>query len=173
MFECKYKLELQDAIKSAKYVYKSQKSKKDTVLAILIPILMVCMVGLLVLDITKGKSIVWDVILLVALIILEIMYLLMPLLLVKAQKKAFVANKLDDMDYLLIKIDNNICSETTYKDEKEVSKIDHNLKTLTSFIEDKEYGKIFVHISNIKNENSKDLKGKKVLYNVEKTDKGY
>ena len=41
------------------------------------------------------------------------------------------------------------------------------------FIEDKEYGKIFVHISNIKNANSKDLKGKKVLYNVEKTDKGY
>ena len=139
MFECKYKLELKDAIKSAKYVYKSQKSKKDTVLAILIPILMVCMVGLLVLDITKGKNIVWDVILLVALVILEIMYLVMPLMLTRAQKKAFIANKLDEMDYMIIKIDNNLCVETTFKDEKELNKIEHNLKTLTSFIEDGEY----------------------------------
>lgn len=139
MFECKYKLELTDAIRSAKYVYKSQKSKKDTVLAIMIPILMICMVGLLILDIVKDKNIVWDIILLVALVILEIMYLVMPLMLTRAQKKAFKANKLDEMDYLIIKIDNNICTETTFKDEQEINKIDHNLKTLTSFIEDKDY----------------------------------
>lgn len=139
MFECKYKLELEDAIKSAKYVYKSQKSKKDTILAILIPVLMVCMVGLLILDIVKDKNIVWDVILLAALVVLEIMYLVMPLMLIKAQKKAFKANKLDEMDYLIIKIDNNTCSETTFKEDKEINKIEHNLKGLTSFIEDKDY----------------------------------
>lgn len=139
MFECKYKLELNDAIKSAKYVYKSQKSKKDTVIAFMIPILMVCMVGLLILDIVKDKNFVWDIVLLVALVALEVMYLVMPIMLVKSQKKVFKANKLEEMDYMIVKIDNNVCSETIYKDEQELNKIDHNLKTLTSFIEDNDY----------------------------------
>lgn len=139
MFECKYKFEVEDAIKSAKYVYKSQRSKKDTVLAIMMPILMVCMVALLILDVLKDKNFVWDIVLLVALVLLEALYLLMPILLVRSQKKAYKANKLDEMDYLLVKIDNNLCTETMFKDEKEVNRNEHNLKFLTSFIEDEAY----------------------------------
>ena len=51
MFECKYKYELEDSVISAKYVYKSQKRKQDKVIAILIPILMLCMVAMLIYDI--------------------------------------------------------------------------------------------------------------------------
>lgn len=138
MFECKYKLELQDCITSAKYVYKSQKRKKDKVIAILIPILMLCMIGMLVYDIIKGKTIVWDIVLLVALLVLEIMYIIVPVMLVSSQKKSYKKQRLAEMDYLHIKIDDNLCVETLFKDDKEVAKNIHNLKMLTSYIEDKD-----------------------------------
>ena len=40
------------------------------------------------------------------------------------------------MDYILINIDDAMCVETLFKDEKEVSKNIHSLKQLTSFLED-------------------------------------
>ena len=138
MFECKYKLELEDCITSAKYVYKSQKRKQDKIIAFLIPILMVCMVAMLIFDIVKGKSFVWDIVLLVALLVLEVMYLIVPLMLVNSQKKSFKNQKLGDMDYVHIKVEENLCVETLYKDEKEMAKNIHNLKALTSYIEDSE-----------------------------------
>ncbi|MBQ9795473.1 MAG: hypothetical protein IJW36_00730 [Clostridia bacterium] len=136
MFECKFKYELEDSIISAKYIYKSQKRTQDKVIAILIPILMVCMVAMLIYDIIKNKSFIWDIVLLVALVALEIMYLIIPLMLVKSQKKIFEKQKIAEMDYINIKIDNNSCVETLVKDEKEVSKHTHNLKNLTSYLED-------------------------------------
>ena len=136
MFECQYKLELEDSIKCAKYVYKSQKRKQDKIIAILIPILMVCMVGMLVYDIIKGKSVIWDVVLLVALVVLESLYLIIPIMLVSSQKKSFKRQKLGEMDYLQVKIQDNLCIETLYKDEKEVAKNIHNLKAMTSYLED-------------------------------------
>ena len=86
MFECKYKLELEDSIKCAKYVYKSQRRKQDKIIAILIPILMVAMIAMLVYDIISKRSFVWDLVLLIALIVLECMYLIIPIMLVKSQK---------------------------------------------------------------------------------------
>ena len=136
MFECKFKYELEDSLISAKYIYKSQKRTQDKVIAVLIPILMLCMIGMLIYDIAKGKSIVWDIILLVALVVLETMYLIMPLMLLKSQKKSFAKQKINEMDYILIKIENNTCSESLFKDEKQVSTHSHSLKTLTSYFED-------------------------------------
>ena len=138
MFECKYKLELEDCVVSAKYVYKSQKKKKDKVIAILIPILMLCMVGMLVYDVLKNKTIVWDIVLLVALAVLEIMYIIMPIMLINSQKKSFKQQKLGEMDFIHIKVDENLCVETLHKDDKEMAKNIHNLKMLTSYIEDNE-----------------------------------
>ncbi len=136
MFECKFKYELEDSIVSAKYIYKSQKRTQDKIIAILIPILIVCMIGLLVFDIVKGKSFVWDIVLLVALVILEIMYLIIPLMLVKSQKKSFEKQKIDEMDFILIKIDANSCVETLHKDNQVVSTVTHALKQLSSYFED-------------------------------------
>lgn len=136
MFQCKYKYELEDSVISAKYVYKSQKRTQDKVIAILIPILMVCMIAMLVYDVVKGKSFVWDIVLLVALAVLEVMYLIIPIMLVNSQKKAFNKQGVGETDYILIKIDDNLCVETLHKDEKEIAKNIHNLKTLTSYLED-------------------------------------
>lgn len=136
MFECKFKYELEDSIVSAKYIYKSQKRTQDKIIAILIPILIVCMIGMLVYDIVKNNSFVWDIVLLVALVVLEVMYLIIPIMLVSSQKKSFKKQKIDEMDYILIKIDEATCVETLMKDEKEVSKNVHHLKQLTSYLED-------------------------------------
>lgn len=136
MFECKYKYELEDSIVSAKYVYKSQKRKQDKIIAILIPILMVAMIVMLVVDIVNNKSFVWDIVLLVALIILEAMYIAIPFTLVNSQKKAYKKQNLASMDLFVVKIDGDVCTETMIKDEEEVAKNIHNLKTLTSYLED-------------------------------------
>lgn len=137
MFECKYKLELEDCITSAKYVYKSQKRKKDKIVAILIPVLMVAMAGMLIYDIIAHKIIIWDVVLLIALLVLEVMYIIIPIMLVSSQKKSFKKQNLANMEYLHVKIDDNLCVETLFKDDKEMAKNIHNLKLLTSYIEDK------------------------------------
>lgn len=139
MFTCKYKLELDDSIKCAKYVYKSQKRKQDKIIAILIPFLLVAVIAMLVWDIISNRSFVWDLILLIALVVLECMYLIIPIMLVKSQKKSYIKQNLGDMDYLQIVVEDKQCVETLFKDEKEVAKNVHNLKFLTSYIEDKDY----------------------------------
>ena len=136
MFKCKYKFELEDSITSAKYVYKSQKRKQDKVIAFLIPILMVSMVAMLVFDIVQGRPFAWDIILLVALLALGIMYIVIPTTIVTSQKKAFYKQKLDEMDYFQVTIDENVCIEAMFKDEQEQAKSVHNLKSLSSYIED-------------------------------------
>lgn len=52
------------------------------------------------------------------------------------QKKSYKQQKLDEMDYLKIVIDNTLCTETLVKDEVEQAKNVHSLKSLTSFLED-------------------------------------
>ena len=138
MFECKFKYELEDSITSARYIYKSQKRTQDKVIAVLIPILIVCMIGMMVFDIIKKAPIVWDIVLLVALIVLEVMYLVIPLMLVRSQKKSFESQKIADMDYILIKIDSNTCVETLHKDDQVVSTMTHPLRQLSSYFEDKD-----------------------------------
>lgn len=136
MFECKYKLTQEDCVISAKYVYKSQKRKRDKVIAILIPILTLCMVAMLVLDIVHHKSIVLDIILLCALVALEAVYLIIPLTIISSQKKSFKKQNLSEMDYLLVIVEDMLCTETMFKDGAEAIKGSHSLKQLTSYIED-------------------------------------
>jgi len=136
MFECKFKYELEDSLTSAKYIYKSQRRTQDKVIAVLIPVLLACMIGMLVYDIIKHNSIVWDIVLLVALTALQVMYLLMPLFLIKSQKKAFISHKINELDYNLITIDNSKCVEALYKGEEVIAKNEHSLKHLTSYFED-------------------------------------
>jgi len=137
MFECKYKYEVEDSIVCAKYIYKSQKRTQDKIIAFLIPVLMACMVGMLVWDIVKGNPFVWDIVLLVALVVLEVMYFIMPMMVVRSQKKAFEKQKIGEMDYILITINEKTCVEKFFKDDKEQTSIMHELRQLTSYLEDK------------------------------------
>lgn len=136
MFTCKYKYELEDSLTSAKYVFRSQKRTKDKVIAIMIPILMLAMVALMIVDIVNKKSYVLDIILIACLVVLEIMYLLIPVTLKYSQKKSFYKQNLDKMDFLQVSIDNASCTEVLIKDDEEQAKNIHSLKTLTSYLED-------------------------------------
>lgn len=136
IFECKYKLDIEDCVQSAKYVYRSQKRKQDKIIAILVPILMLAMVAMLVVDIINKKSLVWDIVLLCALAVLEVIYIIIPITIISTQKKSYKRQNWTDMDYLLITIDDNLCIESMFKGGTEQAKNTHNLKALTSYIED-------------------------------------
>ena len=138
MFECKYKIEEKDCVTCAKYVYKSQKRKQDKIIAVLIPILFVAIIAMLIYNACTGQSVVWEIIMAVALVVLEAFYLLIPVMLVRSQKKSFKQQKLDEIDYLQIIIDGSNCVETLVKNEKEIAKNVHGLRSLTSYLEDSE-----------------------------------
>ncbi len=140
MFECKYKFSLDDNIKCAKYVYNSQKRKQDKIIAILLPILFVGMLALLIVDIVNDKSIVWDIVLLVLLAILQIMYLVMPAMVIRQTKKSYKSQDLGNMDNVKIILDpnSNMCNLSFQKGDEEIGKKALPLKTLTSYIEDKD-----------------------------------
>ena len=128
---------LEDSLTCAKYVYRSGRRTRDKVVAIMLPILIAVMIGMLVWDIIKKSSLVWDIVLLCALIVLQVLNLIMPLTIKQQQKKAYKKQGLGDMDYLHIVIDNTgTCHETLYKDGAEVAKSAHSLRALTSYIED-------------------------------------
>ena len=86
MFECKYKIKEKDCVTCAKYVYKSQKRKQDKIIAVLIPILFVAIIAMLIYNACTGQSVVWEIIMAVALVVLEVFYLLIPVMLVRSQK---------------------------------------------------------------------------------------
>ncbi len=136
MFECKYKFELEDSLISAKYVYKSQKRKQDNIMAALIPILMILGVIMLIVDIVNKRSVIWDIVILVVLVVLEIIYMVIPLYINRSQKKSYKQQNLAEMDYLLININDTLCTEALYKDDKEVAKNVHSLRALSSYLED-------------------------------------
>lgn len=72
---------------------------------------------------------------------------------------------------ILLETNNNPYDESVNKKESIIS--EYNLHKGFSFISDNEYGRVFVHISNIKNAKTKDLKGRIVTYKIELTEKGY
>ena len=109
---------------------------QDKIIAFMIPILLALMVAMLVFDIVRKRNFVWDIVLVVALVVLEIIYLIMPLTLVSQQKKAFKKQEFDSMDYLRIKIENNVCHEEMVRNNQVVFNAVHSLKSLTSYIED-------------------------------------
>lgn len=138
MFECNYKFTISDAIKCAKYVYKSQRSKKEKFLLFATPVLLILVIGILIFDIINSRAIVWDIILIVGVTFLFALTLLMPLMVVQAQKKQYKSQNFDDMDHLSIKINNGVCEEAMMKNGSAILKNTHNLKTLVSYIEDDE-----------------------------------
>ena len=138
MFECNYKFTIDDAVKCAKYVYKSQRSKKEKFLLVAVPILLVIMVGMLIFDIVNSRAYVWDIILIVGIVFLFALTLVMPLVVIRAQKKQYASQNFADMDNLSIKINNGTLEEAMMKDSKVQLKNTHNLKSMVSFLEDDE-----------------------------------
>ena len=67
---------------------------------------------------------------------MKILYLIIPIMLGRSQKKSFEKQNIAEMDYIFIEIDNNSCVESLYKDEQVLSTNTHALRQLTSYFED-------------------------------------
>lgn len=91
---------------------------------------------------------------------------------IKNQKYQLSCPESDKIISDILEITNNNPYDSKI-DSRESIIVDYNSQKGFGFILDEVYGKIFVHISNIKNANCKELKGKKVLYSIEKNNKGY
>ena len=136
MFECSYKFTIQDAIKCAKYVYRSQRRKQEKIVIFALPFLLLAIIAMLVFDIIRGRQIVWDIILIVGLFLLGGLTYSMPLIVKRTQIKQYTNQGFGDMDSLDIKIINGVCEEAMVKNGENVVHNTHNLKTLISYIED-------------------------------------
>ena len=99
-------------------VFKLRKTKKDVVMNILLLAFIGIFAGLVTWNIVQDKSFVLDLIILIALIIMEIFTLVMPRIILHNQKKFLQQLNLNEMDYTITEISKEKCIETYYKDNK-------------------------------------------------------
>ena len=114
----KFKYTIDLGVKSMQSAFKVKKSKKDKVMHILILIFTMLMAGVIAWDIVRDTSFVIDLIILIALVGVEIFSLIMPLIIIRMQKKFLSKLDLDAMDYTETQITKDKCTETYYKDDK-------------------------------------------------------
>lgn len=112
----KYTIDL--GVKATKTTFKIKKSIKDIVMHILAILFIGIFAGVLVWDILHNKSIVLDLIILIALVGIEIFNLVMPLIIVSIQKKFLRKLDLAQNEYTLAEINKDKCVESFYKDGK-------------------------------------------------------
>lgn len=99
-------------------VFKLRKTKKDVIMHILLLVFIGLFAGLVVVDIIKHKSLIWDIVILIALIVMEIFSLVMPLIILHNQKKFLQQLNLDKIDYTTTEITKEKCIETYYQNNK-------------------------------------------------------
>ncbi len=111
-----YTVEL--GLNATKQSIKLKRSKKDIIVHILVIAFIGIMSAVLVWDIMREASIVIDLIILIALILLEIFNIVMPFVILSMQKKFLRQVFTVGFDYTLTEIDKNKCLESYYKDGK-------------------------------------------------------
>lgn len=101
-----------------KATFKVKRTTKDRVVNILLWVFLVLMIGMFAWDITRGRGIVLDIILIVALMLLSIFSILMPVIIEAVHKKFLRKIDIDSMEYTQTEITSKHCTETYYKDGK-------------------------------------------------------
>lgn len=99
-------------------VFKLRKTKKDVIMNILLLVFIAIFAVLVVVNIVQHKSFTLDLIILVALIVMEIFSLIMPIIILHNQKKFLQQLNLAEMDYTTTEISKEKCIETYYKNNK-------------------------------------------------------
>lgn len=118
ILQSKYKCNSEIAIKSSKIAYKLKRAKKDKFAFWATPFALMIMIGIMIYDIVKSNSLVLDIILVVALFVLQILNLVMPIISSKMQEKYF--KKLDELnyDYFISEFNDGVFKEKIYKDSQ-------------------------------------------------------
>lgn len=112
----KYTIELGST--AMKSTFKVKRTTKDRVVNILLVVFLVLMVGMLAWDITKGRGIVLDIILLAALSLMIIFSISMPFIIRGVHKKFLKKIDINSMEYTETEVTSKHCTETYYKDGK-------------------------------------------------------
>ena len=120
MFQSKYKFSASTTASASKLAFQLRGKKRDILVHIGVPIAMLIMISILVYDIIKSNNIVFDIILIVALLSLEVLNFLMPMLVFKSQKKYLARLEAENFDYCLAEFDKGEFKEKFYKDKKMV-----------------------------------------------------
>ena len=114
----KYTVDL--GVKATKMTFKLKKTKKDIITHALDFVLIAVMVAVLIYDIYRDAGFTIDLIILIALVLVEIFNLVMPLIIFHTQKKFLKQLDLANIDYTITEIASNKCTESYYKDSKVV-----------------------------------------------------
>ena len=118
MFQSKYKFNADVTATASKLAFKNRGKKRDILVHISVPIAVIIMVAILVYDIINSNSFVFDIILIVMLVVLEVLNLCMPMIVFKSQKKYLKRLEAEDFDYCLAEYDKHEFKEKFYKDKK-------------------------------------------------------
>lgn len=118
MIQSKYKFTSEIGAEASKVAFKTKSKKKEALIYIGVPVALVIMIGILIYDINKGNSIIFDVVLLALLVVLVALNLVMPFIISKTQKKYL--SKIDEtqFDYLISEYEKGKFKEKIYKDNK-------------------------------------------------------
>lgn len=118
ILQSKYKCNSEIAIKSSKIAYKLKRAKKDKFAFWATPVALLIMIGVMIYDIVKSNSLVLDIILVAALLLVQILNLVMPIIASKMQAKYF--KKLDELnyDYFISEFNDGVFKEKVYKDSQ-------------------------------------------------------
>ena len=127
----KYTIDL--GLSATKTTFKVKKTRKDLITHILIIVFTFVMTGLLVWDIVRDSSFVIDLIVLIALVVVEVFSLIMPKIILHTQKKFLKQLDLSNMDYTITEIVKNKCTESYYKDNKIVMQNVCDVSTIVGY----------------------------------------
>ena len=99
-------------------VFKLRKTKKDIIMNLLLLAFIGIFAIMVIVNIVQHNSFTFDLIILIVLIVMEIFSLVMPLIILRNQKKFLQQLNLAEMDYTTTEIVKEKCIETYYKDNK-------------------------------------------------------
>lgn len=140
----KYTIDL--GVSATKTTFKLKKTKKDKISHILVIVFMFLIGGLLAWDIVREASIVIDLIILIALVVVEIFSLLVPFIIIHMQKKFLKQLNLAEIEYTETRIEKSKCTETYFKDNKIMMQNVCDMTKLVGYEKKEDY--IFLVFSN-------------------------
>ena len=115
---CKFNYTVELGLDAMRAVFKLRKTKKDIIMNVLLLVFIGIFAGIVIANIIQKNSFVFDLVILIVLIAMEIFGLVMPLIIIHNQKKFLKELNLAEMDYTTTEINKEKCIETYYKDSK-------------------------------------------------------
>lgn len=142
----KFKYTIELGAKAMNATFKTKRTFKDRVVNVLLVMFLVLMCGILAWDVTKGRGIVLDIILIVALSLMVIFSITMPFIIQGVHKKFLKKIEIDTIEYTETEITNKYCTETYYKDGKVALQNACDIRDLMGYQREGEY--IFLVFNN-------------------------